>query len=337
MDDRPPPPEALARLCGSYALTQAGPARRISERVWRLPTATGDVAVKLYRTGQRDRAFKEAALLAHLRAHPDARFRVQDLMVTASGDAVWISEDDDASAMLTRWETGRFRTYDTYASEEWAALGASLAALHVGLDALRGLPVALDTLSARLRALDADALRRELADAPARAPTHAGSARLRQYVDTCLRLIDAHHPGSLSAFPGGDPQRPIHNDYNQFNYLFGGTLPPLVLDWEASIGAPREYELVRCMNHLPLEAPELAQAFVHAYLHVRPLRAERMAWAVDAACLQHALKHWLLQGWLADPPSFETSLQGALRMVSMMDGARGRLIDFYQQCLHAQR
>lgn len=73
-------------------------------------------------------------------------------------------------------------------------------------------------------------------------------------------MLDRYYPGSIEAFPADDPQHPIHNDYNQFNYLFTGTLPPLIVDWEASIGAPREYELVRCLNHLPLEAPHLAQA-----------------------------------------------------------------------------
>lgn len=333
MENASAQPHALTAVCQAYGLTQHGLARQVSERVWRVPTAAGDVAAKLYRAGQRERAVKEAAILAHLNAHPDPRFKVQSLMRAPSGDAVWTS-GKDASAMLTRWETGQSRTYDTYTPEEWAALGSSLAALHASLDALPRLPMQ-DTLLSRLQALDADALRQELDDAPARAPAGADVHRLRQYTQTCLRLLDAHHAGSLAAFPKDDPQRPIHNDYNQFNYLFGDALPPLVLDWEASMGAPREYELVRCLNHLPLEAPSLAQAFVHAYLRVRPLRPERMAWAVDAACLQHAGKRWMLRGWLADPPRFDTHLQGALRMVSMMDGARDPLIDFYGRCLQA--
>lgn len=333
MEDSPVQPEALTALCRAYGLKQNGLARRISERVWRIPTSAGEVAAKLYRAGQHDRAAREAALLTHFNAHADPRFRVQSLLRTTCGDAVWTSGDGSA-AMLTRWNGGQSRTYDTFTPEEWAALGASLAALHTCLDTLDRLPMQ-DTLLSRLQALDADALRQELADAPALAPPGADAARLRQYTETCLRLLDAHHAGSLAAFPTDDPQRPIHNDYNQFNYLFGDALPPLVLDWEASIGAPREYELVRCLNHLPLEAAQLARTFVHAYLRVRPLRPERMAWAVDAACLQHAGKRWMLRGWLADPPRFGTLLQGALRMVSMMDGARGQLIDFYGRCLDA--
>ncbi|SAI73820.1 Phosphotransferase enzyme family [Bordetella ansorpii] len=333
MEDSSVPPETLAALCQAYGLTQNGVARRVSERVWRVPTSAGDVAAKRYRAGQHERAAKEAALLEHLNAHADARFRVQSLMRTQCGDAVW-TQGDGTAAMLTRWEAGQSRTYDTFTPEEWAALGASLAALHASLDTLDRLP-AQDTLSSRLQALEAEALRQELDSAPALAPPGTDVARLRRYTEICLRLLDAHHAGSLAAFPMDDPQRPIHNDYNQFNYLFGDALPPLVLDWEASMGAPREYELVRCLNHLPLEAAQLARTFVHAYLRVRPLRPERMAWAVDAACLQHAAKRWMLQGWLADPRRFDTPLQGALRMVSMMDGARGQLIDFYGRCLEA--
>jgi len=319
-------------LCQAYGLVQNGPPRSVSERVWQLPTTSGDVAVKRYPPGQGDRALKEAAVLAHLGRQDDTRFRVQTLLRTVSGDAVWRAADGTC-AMLTRWEPGQFKRYDTYTPGDWAALGTSLAALHARLD---GLPLPRgDTLAARLRALDADTLRCELAKAPTLAPPGTDMPRLHHYVQACLRLIDAHHPGSIAAFPQDDPQWPIHNDYNQFNYLFGGTLPPLVLDWEAAIGAPREYELVRCLNHLPLASPALARIFVQAYLRVRPLRAERMAWAVDTACLQHALKRWMLQGWLADPPRFATHMEGALRMVSMMDGARQQLIDFYGDCLRA--
>ncbi|WP_454689258.1 phosphotransferase enzyme family protein [Achromobacter aloeverae] len=301
--------------------------RRVSERVWRLSTSTGDVAVKLYAEDQLARAAKEAALVAHLNAHGDPRFRVQSLVRTAAGAPLWTGPR--ARAMVTAWAPGRARTYDTYTPPEWAALGAGLAALHASLEHYQGpLP---DTLRARLAAIDADEARRELAAAPRRAPAHADRQALQAYADACLRLIDQHYPGSLAAFPTDDPQHPIHNDYNQFNYLFGTTLPPLILDWEAAIGAPREYEVVRCLNHLPLEAPALAAEFVHAYARVRPLRVERVAWAVDAACLQHGLKRWMLQGWLSDPARFATHLQGAMRMVAAMAGARAELIDFFSR------
>jgi len=302
---------------------------RISERVWRLSTATGDVAVKIYAEDQLARAEKEAALVAHLNLEADPRFRVQKLLRTAAGAPLWIVPH--ARAMVTAWAPGAIRTYDTYTPVEWAALGASLAALHLRLERY---PTALpDTLHARMAALDIDTIRRELASAPSLAPADSDRRALQGYVDTCLALIDQHYADSLAAFPADDPQHPIHNDYNQFNYLFGAALPPLILDWEASIGAPREYEVVRCLNHLPLEDAASAAEFVRAYLRVRPLRVELMPWAVDAACLQHALKRWMLQGWLADPRRFTTHLQGAMRMVSTMAGARAQLIDFFTRCV----
>ena len=326
------PHATFAAICESYALKPDGSARRISERVWHLPTDRGEFAVKLYTIDQQVRANKEAAVLAHLATtHGDARFRVQTLQRTAAGGTTWTGFG--GHAMLTRWEAGQFRTYDTFTPAEWRALGASLAALHLRLDRLH-LP-ALDTIRARLAAIDADDMRRSLLEALEHTPPEGDRALLRTYVDACLRMLDEHYPGSIDAFPAGDAQHPIHNDYNQFNYLFDGALPPVILDWEATIGAPREFEVVRCLNHLPLEAPASAEVFVRAYLNVRSLDPERMIWAVDAACLQHALKLWVLQGWLNDPRRFNSHLNGAMTMVSTMDGARSRLIDFFSSCLEA--
>lgn len=312
----------------AYALGPDEPPRRVGERVWRLPGEGGGFAVKCYAAAHRARADKEAAVLAHLARHDDARFRVQRLRCTADGAPLW--SDGGLHAMLTHWQAGQFRTYDTFTPAEWAALGASLAALHAQLDGLR-LPAA-DTIRARLDALDADAVRRSLHDACDQARHRGDAEPLRQYAGLALRMLDRYHPGSLAAFPHDDPQHPIHNDYNQFNYLFTPALPPVILDWEAAIGAPREYELVRCLNHLPLEAPALAEAFVLAYLRVRPVAAERFAWAVDAACLQHAIKLWVVKGWLDAPARFAAHLAGAVTMAGAMVEARGPLVDFFSRC-----
>lgn len=311
-------------ICAAYGIAHDGEPRQVSERVWQLREGSGDVAVKIYADEHAARAQKEAAVLAHLHAQDDGRFRVQSLQRTLAGEAVF--SGSGVHAMVTRWVPGQTRTYDTFTPAEWEALGASLGALHLRLDTL-SLP-AIDTLSARLANIDADSLRRSLIESLDR-----DRANLHEYVDRCLRLLDSHYPGSIAAFPADDPQHPIHNDYNQFNYLFDGTLPPLILDWEAAIGAPREYELVRCLNHLPLEAPQYATAFVRAYARVRAPRLENIAWAVDAACLQHALKLWIVQGWLNDPTRFAAHLRGATTMVAAFDGARERLIDFYSRCL----
>jgi thiamine kinase-like enzyme len=321
------------QIRAAYALGRSGPPRQVGERVWHLPTVDGGVAVKLYTSGHHARAAKEAAVLAHFETHGDARFHVQVLKRTTAGAPLWTGTS--AHAMLTRWETGQFRTYDTFSPAEWDALGASLAALHLSLEQLH-LPQ-LDTIRERLAAIDAEAVRRSLLDSLDRARSNDGAGNLRRYVDLALRMLDRHYPGSIEAFPADDPQHPIHNDYNQFNYLFTGTLPPLILDWEASIGAPREYELVRCLNHLPLEAPHLAEAFVRAYRRARPVDSARIAWAVDAACLQHALKLWIVQGWLDDPSRFASHLNGAVTMASAMVDARDRLVDFFSRCVEARR
>ncbi|MBZ5793699.1 aminoglycoside phosphotransferase [Burkholderia contaminans] len=320
-------------ILNAYALARSGPPRQVGERVWHLPTDDGGVAVKLYALAHQARAAKEAAVLAHFETHGDTRFHVQALKRTAAGAPLWTGSN--AHAMLTRWETGQFRTYDTFSPAEWDALGASLAALHLSLERLH-VPQ-LDTIRARLAAIDADGVRRSLLDALDRARSNDGAGNLRRYVDLALRMLDRYYPGSIDAFPADDPQHPIHNDYNQFNYLFTGTLPPLILDWEATIGAPREYELVRCLNHLPLEAPHLAEAFVRAYRRTRPVDPARIAWAVDAACLQHALKLWIVQGWLDDPARFASHLNGAVTMASAMVDARERLVDFFSRCLEAGR
>src|ERR1700754_4658192 len=162
----------------SYALTQSGTPRQISERVWHLPTDDGGVAVKLYAIDQASRAHKETAVLAHLQAHNDARFRVQTLRRTAAGETAWTN--CDAHAMLTRWEAGQFRSYDTFTPAEWSALGASLAALHLSLERLH-LP-APDTIHARLAAIDADDIHRSLQEAYDRPPSN-DSTHVRTYVD----------------------------------------------------------------------------------------------------------------------------------------------------------
>lgn len=316
-------------ICLGYGLTPVRAAQAVSERVWHVPTDLGDMAVKIYPEGQETRAANEAAVLGHLQTTDDPRCRVQRIQTTSGGAVLW--KGLGTHALMTRWEAGRFRRYDTFTPAEWQALGASLAALHLGLDPLE-LP-AQDTIRSRLSTIDIAAARRELIDDINDCSGHADAVPLLAYRDTCLRMIDQYAPGSLDAFPADDPQHPIHNDYNQFNYLFGDTLPPLILDWEASIGAPREYELVRCLNHLPLESPDLARLFVQAYNEVRPLRIENIAWAVDAACLQHALKHWVLRAWRKDPARFGEHLQGAMRMTSMMEGKRDPLIHFFYGCL----
>lgn len=303
-----------ALLCQAYGLPPPQAWQAVSERVWKLTTAQGRFAAKCYAPGQEARAHKEAALLQHLQG--GSGYRVQTLWPTPEGAALW-----QERVLLTRWEDGQSKDHEQFSAQEWAALGAALAALHLRLDGL-SLP-GQENLQQRLQAIDLASLRRFFADC---------RGAQQAYAQAALAILDEYYPGALAAMPA--PAAPIHNDYNQFNYLFEPERAPLILDWEASISAPREYEVVRCLNHLPLASPAMARCFVSAYLSTRPLQAGALAWAVDAACLQQGLKRWVVEGSLREPQRYAAHLAGATQMASMMTGARSTLIDFFASCLN---
>ncbi|MDY1547603.1 phosphotransferase enzyme family protein [Luteibacter sahnii] len=311
----------------SYDLRPLDEGRRVTDRVVRWRTPSGDVAVKTYTGEHRARGRQEARLIAFLGTPADPRFRVQSVVATRRGEP--FADTEDASVLVTRWESGASRRYDAFTRREWSSLGSSLAALHRRLDEWTAPPV--DTLSARLARIDIDAERARLQMPGGALPDAPGldAARVEDYLACCRDLLVRCHPGAVGAFPAADPQRPIHNDYNQFNYLFDDTLPPVIIDWEASIGAPREFEVVRCLNHLPLQAPASAQAFIEGYLAVRSLRGAHMRWAVDVACLMHATKHWVLDGWLDGREGFAERLTGAMAMTALFAGGRDAMADFY--------
>src|SRR4051812_14589056 len=119
----------VLRACGLHALA-AGQA--VTDRVQRWATAGGEVAVKRFDAGQGALAAQEATLIAFLGARPDPRYRVQTLVATRAG-APWVDRDGQRF-LVTRWEAGAYRPYDTYSANEWSALGRCLAALHLRLD-----------------------------------------------------------------------------------------------------------------------------------------------------------------------------------------------------------
>ena len=323
----------LALWADAYALGACDSPRRVGERLWRIKSARGEVAVKQFAAAASDAALHEALLLQRLAAPSDARYRVPTLLRTAAGEAMLTGPG--GAVLLTRWEAGKFKRYDQCTAADWAALGRALAALHQRLENL-ALPD-LVTLRATLRALDFAAERRTIETDRAHLVRAAGIDRLRlhRYLDERLGLLEQCLHTCLEDFPDDDPQWPIHNDYNQYNYLFAAAAPPLILDWEAAIGAPREFEVVRCLNHLPLERPAMARMFLAGYLRERPLRAARLPWAVDSACLMHALKHWVLQGWLAGRSDSAVALQGAMQIVSMLAAGREQLAEFFMRAVEA--
>ncbi|HUS64242.1 MAG TPA: phosphotransferase [Kofleriaceae bacterium] len=316
-------------MLDAYGLAPVEAPRVWAGRVLRVPTATGDLAVKLFPAAEQHRARLEAALLAHLGAVSDPRYRVQTPLATSDGQPLF--DGEDGLVLLTRWEPGAYKPYTEISADEWAALGRSLGALHARLDQAAGIALPA-RLSGIIRGRDLDAeratLERHRAAAVAKEPARAEA--LSHYFDARRLLLDERAERCRAQLPA-DPERPIHNDYNQYNYLFRDAGPPLILDWERAIGAPREYEVVRCLNQLPLVAPELARRFIAGYLEARPLGAAQLVWAVDAALTEHAVKHWPIDAWLAGAPDADARLAATLETVETVAAGRAALDWFFHE------
>jgi Ser/Thr protein kinase RdoA (MazF antagonist) len=316
---------ALRAIAAAYALQDARILGTRDTRVVQVGSARGAVAVKSFTNDEWPRAQLEAGLLAHLE-QPSAGYRVQTLLRTTANAPLLAL--DDGAVLVTRWEAGHSKDYREIARDEWRALGASLAALHTRLD---DYPRPLARLSATIGARDPAAERAAIAAVRARAEAHdpARAALVARYLEDRLRLL-ARHAEAARAIPD-DRENPIHNDYNQYNYLFDGRTPPVILDWEGAIGAPREYEVVRCLNHLPIEAPVVARAFVDGYRAQRPLRPAALRWAVAAALTEHAVKHWPLHRFLRDEPESGARLDGTMPMVHALVTDDDALLRFFAE------
>ncbi len=313
---------AATLLAAHYAIAEMTNLGDVSENVLHVGTRIGELAVKQFVAADVDKAEREAALLGVL-ARPDPRYRVQTLVPTATGMPL-ANTDDGGAVIVTRWHTADKKQYTEIVETEWRVLGSELAALHLRLDEFTGaLPRASELvvdLGAERAAIEASRSR-----ATAKAPTRAPA--IGSYLDTRLALLDAR--GERGLRPPVGPERAIHNDYNQHNYLFDGALPPIILDWEGAIAAPREYEVVRCMNHLPLVAPAHARAFVAGYRSVRPLDRDALRWAVDRALLEHAIKSWPLERWLAGLPGAERILSGSMEVLHALHDDVSKLERFF--------
>lgn len=313
---------AAAVLAAHYAITEMTNLGDVTESVLHVGTPIGELAVKLFVAADLDKAEREAALLGAL-AQPDPRYRVQTLVPTATGEPI-AHTDDGGAVLVTRWHTADKKLYTAIVEEEWCVLGSELAALHGRLDGFTAtLPRASDLvidLEAERAAIEASRSR-VMAKDPTRAPS------IGRYLDTRLALLSLR--GERGLRPPVGPERPIHNDYNQHNYLFDGALPPIILDWEGAIAAPREYEVVRCMNHLPLVAPAHARAFVSGYRSVRELQPDALHWAVDRTLLEHAVKSWPLERWLAGLPGGERALGGSMEVLHALHDRLAELERFF--------
>lgn len=258
--------------------------------------------MKTFALAEVDRAEREAAILRHL-ASKHGKFRTQSLAPSST-----------PGTLATRWLQGRKKSYIEITEAEWQALGATLAALH---DALDDLPVTLPSLPPIARDLDV---------ASARARTT--SAEIHRYLDARVALFE-RHAEPARRLPG-IAGRPIHGDYNQHNYLFDEVLPPMVLDWDRALSAPREYEVVRCLNHLPLVAPANATAFVCGYREARELDPSALRWAVERTLVDHAMKSWPLERWLDGAAGAETMLRGSMEVLLALRDGSDRLASFFE-------
>jgi Ser/Thr protein kinase RdoA (MazF antagonist) len=309
----------IAPLAARYGIEVVAVAGAAEHDVLHAHTSRGELAVKSFGPGEIDGAAREAALLAHLAAGP-VRYRVPSVIRALDG-APSATHSGGALVVMT-WCPGVKRPYTDISGPEWFALGNELAALHARLDTFTG-----DLPRAPRPDLDAEHGALVASRASARAKDPARGEMIARYLDARLALLDTRGHAALRIPPG--PELPIHNDYNQHNYLFDGTLPPVILDWEGAIAGTREYEVVRCLNHLPLVAPAHAAAFMAGYREGRPLDPEGLRWAINRSLLEHALKSWPLDRWLADVPGADAALTSSMEIIHALSTDTARLAAFF--------
>lgn len=313
----------LTDLATAYQLTDVRVIERVRSNLLRIAADSGEFAVKLYARSEQTRGDTEAALITHLQP-PEPQYRVQTLVRTDEGDATALVGDH--AVVVTEWVRGQFKPYTQIVEREWRALGTQLASLHVRLETFDAYP--LPALSETIASRDLAAERQGLVALHARVP-----ADLQAHLSTMLSVLDAH--GAAAVRMPAVRELPIHNDYNQFNYLFDDTLPPVILDWEGAIAAAREYEVVRCMNHLPLVEPGCATAFLRGYREVRALDAGALRWAVDASLVDHALKRWPIDQWLGGDPNGETAVRRSSEVLRALATSVDEVTAFF--ATHAAR
>ena len=303
---------------------------RLSRRVSRWSTRDrGDVAVKVFEGADRAAGSTEAAVLAGVSAVVTAEdpVRVQRLIAGPF-------TDDEAIVVVTAWEPGQQRRVDELAIADWSALGRALAALHRALDGA-GLDALTLTEPARVQQhLDLDVERGRVDEQRRRAFAKDHGAHDR-YFARRLQLLEAH--GAIACRGTTAPSGVIHNDYNVYNYLFVDERPPLVLDFDRAARAPRLFEIVRCLNHLPLVSEDAARAFVGSYVDEAGSAdvfadVDAVAWAVSSSLLAHATKHWVTLRWL-DAAGDDALFDGSASLVdAFFDGAADRsaaLVEFF--------
>ena len=314
-------PAQLQQVKAAYVDVDVDGLASISPRV----ANNAQVALKFFRPGEDAMARTEAALLQHLQALRSPHVRVQQLVSTSSGAPLLII--DERQVLLTRFVHGTRKSYSELVDDEWRGLGVGLAALHDALiGATPGVPLLRDSLQrldvvGELERIQRDQNTIEGDDVDGAAFSEFFSDRaalLREYGPRCRAHLDA-----ISTWA------PIHNDYNENNYLFVDGSPPFILDWDRAILAPHEYDVVRCLNHLPLVAPARAAAFLAGYRALRALDPGLLAWSVAAALVSHAVKHWPVEKFFAGEPGARERLRAMAEMVRVLVRRRRELDAFF--------
>ena len=323
----PAPASSHPRLAAAFAVAPDVPAVPVSPRVARV----GNLALKSFGPEEVPRARLEAAILRHLEGGDG--YSVQSIVRPRTGADLHV--DADGALLATRWEEGAPVPYGRIPVDGWRRLGGSLASLHRRLET-PGAPEAPARLGELVRARDLAVVRSQLLDDLTAARERGergdpGAPAALRLLDARRRLLDARGARDLPA--GRDDGALIHNDFNEHNYLFGGARAPVVVDWERAIGAPREYEVARCLAHLPAAWPEAARAFLDAYLAVRPLDVDAMRGCLDVALTEHAAKRWPVARWLAGEPDAAARLASLAPVVESLSRGCDVIERFYRAAL----
>jgi len=311
----------LELVCQAFGV-DVGVLTPISARVSRMR----DLAIKFFMPGEDAMARAEAALLAHVGATPNPHYRAQRLLRTRAGEP--LLDVDGLLVLVTAFQEGTQHRYHELNDEHWRALGCALAALHTTLDTAT---FSLPSLQDKLATLDVLSELERLTKDQAAAEARDDGAVFVDFFSDRAWLVRERGPRCLSRLYDIQTWAPIHNDYNENNYLFVDGMPPFILDWDRALCAPREYDVVRCLNHLPLVAPASALAFLAGYRQLRPLDPRLLQWSVDAALVSHAVKHWPVERWLKGEPGAHEWLLAVAKMVRVLTSRRRELDAFFEE------
>jgi len=331
-----------------FALGANARVTALTRRVARVTTDDGAFAVKVFAAAEKREGLVESAMLRALsRAVAQRPMMVRVQQLVASRDGAFVVEVGDADhvgsiAFVTRFEEGVQRSFEEVDDDTWFTLGRGLGALHDAIDESETLPAhLLPDLVQQLADTDVDSGRVRI-EGQQRAWRDRGIVgddyfddRVALLYENAARVKDGIDGVSDVAGQVVAPieRLPIHNDYTVRNHLFarGAGVPPLILDFDRAVLAPREYEVVRCLNHLPLVAPTSAARFVDGYASLRALRRQALDWSVSAALLSHALKHWPVDRVLHGDRETQPLLHGSAMLAAALRGQAPALRAFFQQ------